>query len=957
MDQYKHPINPSKGQNSFIFSVIVPIYNTESWVQETIDCILEQSLDFHRNIQLILVNNGSTDGSGAICEKVAREYPENVVYIDLPQNIGPSGARNVGMDAVQGEYICFLDSDDYLSENALELGAKFFKTIPEEIDCVAIRTRCFEAIDDWEIYDYRFKETGIIDLLEYPTYFQFPATQTFLRASVAAKYRFDTRLQHSEDMLFINKVLLEAGKYGILKEAIYYYRKRKTADSLVSVSTKRKAWYCPPIEFNYLVLEEVSRSIYGRTIEYVQELIMFELQWRFTNRLLETLSKEELTRYCDLLHKVLQEVDDDIIWHQKSISVKQKAAALSLKYGYNVLEQAQLLGTDLCYKGEVLWNLQETPSIRVQAVEKTAHGLRVNCELIQPVPPNKLQLWAADESGVEYSVSCKRLEFADYLENFLLGQRELQFELPVRVGSYTVCGMVYGHTFEAKFENSPVCCLEEKNVYVRFSGNKFVIESGPRCSIASVEKEQMNIPKIKGVLKAILPPPVNTFNREITALKGVLAQQQAELCMCMQQNEGQLRDSFNQQAEELRRFAKEEFAQISSLLEEQNRQIQHNGAAYAAKLQDVHIFLQKVQKDLLAELEKINAVASQNRAQWSRQEKVLEELREKLGSVLAAQEKKIYYVCDYEAHFIAENGFYEIRECPDFLAKYQALVRGLDDESIATINRILSRHMKLKDHYVGECVDLFTPEEKEIIAVQRADFYANMPEIAPGVYACGKYLLASSGCGMGFMETTIFQDFAGFKKLRNPEKIRSKDILDIGAFIGDSTVVLAQFTEKNIYAFEPGYGNFVALEKTLKMNDCKNAIPIHAGIGAHSGVAKAASGLSMGVVLEAPAGDISPEEEIRVISVDEFVAQRSLKVGLIKVDVEGYEKEFLKGAEKTIREQKPALLLSMYHTAEDFFGLKPLLESWNVGYKFRVHKEINEHIHFDTMLIAEVLED
>lgn len=461
----------------------------------------------------------------------------------------------------------------------------------------------------------------------------------------------------------------------------------------------------------------------------------------------------------------------------------------------------------------------------------------------------------------------------------------------------------------------------------------------------------------KEFLKTILPPPVNVFNREITALKGVLAQQQAELCMCMQQNEGQLRDLLNQQVEELRRFAKEEFARISSFLEEQSMQIQHNEAAYAEKLQDVHIALQEVQRDLLEELEKLNTVAAQNSAQWSQQEKVLEELSEKLESVLAAQEEKIYYICDYEAHFIAENGFYEIRECPDFLAKYQALIRGLDDESIATINRILSRHMKLKGHYAGERVDLFTPEEKEIIAVQRADFYANMPEIAHGVYACGKYLLASPGSGMGFMETTIFQDFAGFKKLRDPEKIRNKDILDIGAFIGDSTVVLAQFTDKNIYAFEPGYGNFLALQKTLEMNECKNAIPVRAGIGSHSGTAKAASGLSMGVVLEKPDNGNTPKEEVQIISVDEFVAQHGLQIGLIKVDVEGYEQEFLKGAEKTIKEQRPALLLSMYHSAEDFFGLKPLLESWGLNYTFRVHKEANEHIHFDTMLIAEVLDN
>ena len=456
----------------------------------------------------------------------------------------------------------------------------------------------------------------------------------------------------------------------------------------------------------------------------------------------------------------------------------------------------------------------------------------------------------------------------------------------------------------------------------------------------------------KDFLKRFLPPPTNTFNREIATLREHLSKQNgcidelkthadnaAHLLHEIRENTNILRSNLDS-TELLLHGIDKKTDSLQNELKEQ------------ARLADEELISQL--KNLQAEQTIIKGrFEAEFQALQNGRNEIQKQLQE-LAEAFAIND--IVYVCDYEALFISENGFYEIREAPNFIDRYKALVRGLDEESIETVNQILNRHIVLKGHGTGDKIDLFTPKEKKTIQEQRTGFYSAMPMIRPDVYACGKYLLSTEHSGMGFIETTIFHDFAGFKKLCCPQKIRDKDILDIGAFIGDSTVTLAQFTDKNIYAFEPGYGNFKALKKTLEMNDCTNAIPVHAGIGAHSGVAKADTSLSMGVVLESLDKSTSPEEETKVISVDEFVMEHDLQIGLIKVDVEGYEREFLKGAEKTIKEQKPALLLSIYHTAEDFFGLKPLLESWNVGYTFQIHKEINEHIHFDTMLIAEVLD-
>ena len=95
-------------------SVIIPAYNSENFISETLDCLLSQSL---RDIQIVAVDDGSTDGTGKIIKAYAEMHP--CILPVYQENSGVSAARNKGIDCAEGEYILFLDSDDLLSENAL----------------------------------------------------------------------------------------------------------------------------------------------------------------------------------------------------------------------------------------------------------------------------------------------------------------------------------------------------------------------------------------------------------------------------------------------------------------------------------------------------------------------------------------------------------------------------------------------------------------------------------------------------------------------------------------------------------------------------------------------------------------------------------------------------------------------------------------------------------------------
>ena len=94
-------------QYQYKFSVVIPVYNAESYFDETINSIINQTIGFKENIQVILVNDGSTDKSEEICKNYQENYPNNIVYISK-KNEGVSKTRNVGMQYIKGKYVNFL---------------------------------------------------------------------------------------------------------------------------------------------------------------------------------------------------------------------------------------------------------------------------------------------------------------------------------------------------------------------------------------------------------------------------------------------------------------------------------------------------------------------------------------------------------------------------------------------------------------------------------------------------------------------------------------------------------------------------------------------------------------------------------------------------------------------------------------------------------------------------------
>lgn len=280
----------------------------------------------------------------------------------------------------------------------------------------------------------------------------------------------------------------------------------------------------------------------------------------------------------------------------------------------------------------------------------------------------------------------------------------------------------------------------------------------------------------------------------------------------------------------------------------------------------------------------------------------------------------------------------------DYVEAYRKLTLGLDDESCFIVSNILKRMRVLKRKQFKASFN-FTKQEQEDFSLIKENLEKQITYVGNKIWAYKNYLLYE-----GLFEPGIFYYDCYTKFLDNKEFFYNKDIIDAGAYVGDSSLVLSKLTNKNVYAFEPVKATFDSLKKVIDLNKSRNIIPINLGLGDRITQLPLTTEKSMGAsFLQKTDSDAL----VNIITLDRFVEQNKVNVGLIKVDVEGFEQQFLKGAYKTISEFKPTLLISIYHNHNDFFEIKALIDSWNLGYKFKIRKAVDNDVVRDTMLLCE----
>ena len=289
----------------------------------------------------------------------------------------------------------------------------------------------------------------------------------------------------------------------------------------------------------------------------------------------------------------------------------------------------------------------------------------------------------------------------------------------------------------------------------------------------------------------------------------------------------------------------------------------------------------------------------------------------------------------------------------DSAQRFSALISGLDNESRNTVSDIIHRMGMIADGNKS-LQDVYTQREQEEFVRMNDEFSSKIVKLNDNLYYYNGYYLP-----VNQFDSSVFYSKYAIDELTTLDSVRNKDIIDAGGYVGDTALLFSSYTDKSIHVFEASPSNMDIIRETIRLNQLENIVPVSKALGEKSGTATFSLGErnSCNSLVERPGYNYPNHIEVPVITLDDYVRENNLEVGLIKVDIEGGEQLLLKGAVETIRTQHPILLISIYHSANDFFEIKPMIEKMCDKYTFRIIKPANSAIVIETILLAEVRDE
>ena len=214
-------------------TIIVPVYNTRRYVKQCIESIRAQT---YRNLEIIAIDDGSTDGSGDVLDELS--LCDSRLKVVHTENKGYSEARNLGLDYASGDYVGFVDSDDWISENLIETQVATIRNKEADISVCRVSAAYVDKITDTNVpIEVPFIDQSIDKeqlTLSIDKWRSFPysgghCVKKLGKKSVFEKARFIKDQSYCEDELFTLEIYLRAKKIAFNGDGVYYYRMRKSS--------------------------------------------------------------------------------------------------------------------------------------------------------------------------------------------------------------------------------------------------------------------------------------------------------------------------------------------------------------------------------------------------------------------------------------------------------------------------------------------------------------------------------------------------------------------------------------------------------------------------------------------------------------------------------------------------------------------------------------------------------
>lgn len=310
-----------------LVSVIIPVYNVEKYLEKCLDSIINQT---YKNIEIICINDGSTDSSLEILRKYAEK--DNRIKVVNQENKGLGATRNVGLEIAQGEFISFIDSDDFVDKN---LYKNCIEKIASDIDVIVFGAKTVNLKNN-KIYSGQYssksfhKNFNLNDLFNIYTV----AWNKLYRHSLLNEHSiiFDTP-KTGEDQTFFIKVVLNAKNICVVKKDLYYYIKYRNG----ALSNRKDSTDLSTIEntysiINYLKNKELSVEIKNKIISHY---LLKTLSW-FSK--IEKEKKSEVFNMVEALFSYTRHETGKFWWDYYNLRERSSYFSIKLEYGLAMLK-------------------------------------------------------------------------------------------------------------------------------------------------------------------------------------------------------------------------------------------------------------------------------------------------------------------------------------------------------------------------------------------------------------------------------------------------------------------------------------------------------------------------------------------------------------------------------------------------------------------------------------------
>lgn len=311
-------------------SVVIPIYNSERFISATLDSLANQIFPL-KELEVLMIDDGSTDGSVDICRKYAEKYSSFKLY--QKENGGVSSARNFGITRAKGKYLMYLDADDTYSSETVKNVYLFFEKYYDEIDVVTypiIRYKMPEG--EVQPSHLRYKiltHTGIYDLSDVRNIY---AVQTTMNICVKNRRNnnvfFDENLVTCEDQNYILANLSDKLKIGYCREAGYNYYKHSSS------ATSERLFPHFAFDSEMSCYEGWFSRYDGQHIpQYVQAMVFYNLAWKNSSNLMYPwhLDGKAFASEFQRVINLLNQIDTEVIVRHPELNNFRKQYFITLK--------------------------------------------------------------------------------------------------------------------------------------------------------------------------------------------------------------------------------------------------------------------------------------------------------------------------------------------------------------------------------------------------------------------------------------------------------------------------------------------------------------------------------------------------------------------------------------------------------------------------------------------------